>query len=142
MAGTFARWTKEGQLATAAMVIVFATWLSFQLFVGVAERPTVLNEMLMTMAGIWMGNIMFAQGRKDDARDRRLDVSESRMRTSESRSTALEVDMGREQKRNTALEKRASTSEDRADDSQERESGWSRHKDHAVEDGFDDDEGW
>lgn len=66
MPGTFARWTKEGQLATLVMGVVFITWLGFQIFVAPLERPTILNEVLLAVLGAWVTNLGYGVKKSND----------------------------------------------------------------------------
>jgi len=59
---TFAQWAKDGRLATVALVIVFVTWVIFQIFVDPIERPSFLDQMLWTLMGGWLTNIALAIG--------------------------------------------------------------------------------
>jgi hypothetical protein len=53
------RWQRTGVLHLAVAAIVFATWVYFQTQFTAAERPIVLNEVLLLALG-WMGVKFFA----------------------------------------------------------------------------------
>jgi hypothetical protein len=67
------QWTRNGRLATVALVIVFTAWLGFQIFADPIARPPILDQLLYTIAGIWMGNIALAQGKKEQDIEKRID---------------------------------------------------------------------
>ena len=60
----FQSWAKDGRLATIALVVVFVTWVCFQIFVKPIDRPSFLDQMLWTIMGGWLTNIAWAQGVK------------------------------------------------------------------------------
>lgn len=68
MADSFQQWARDGRLATVALVVVFLTWLAFQIFVDAINRPSFLDQLLWTLMGGWLTNIALAQGKskKDD----------------------------------------------------------------------------
>ena len=75
----FSAWLRNGRLATVALGIVFLTWLGFQIFASPLDRPPIIKDLLSTMAGIWITNIAFAQGKRDDKRDEKAEDSSSRI---------------------------------------------------------------
>lgn len=48
------RWQRTGALQIVTAAIVFATWVYFQTQYTAAERPVVLNEVLLIVLG-WVG---------------------------------------------------------------------------------------
>lgn len=70
MASRFERWARDGVLATIALVIVFATWLLFQVFADAIDRPSFLEQMLWTVLSGWLTNIAFVMARKDKSDDK------------------------------------------------------------------------
>ena len=43
-----------------SLVVVFFTWLAFQLWVDALDRPPILEQMLYTIMGGWLANIALA----------------------------------------------------------------------------------
>jgi hypothetical protein len=72
MMSRWQQWTRNGRLATVALAIVFVTWLGFQIGVDPVDRPPLLDQILYTMAGAWLGNIAMAQGKKEEAVEQRV----------------------------------------------------------------------
>jgi membrane-associated PAP2 superfamily phosphatase len=66
----FSQWVRDGRLATMALVVVFITWVLFQILVEPLERPSFLDQMLWTMMGGWLTNIALAVGGKDESKDK------------------------------------------------------------------------
>jgi membrane-associated PAP2 superfamily phosphatase len=66
----FAQWAKDGRLATMALVVVFVTWVLFQIFVEPLERPSFLDQMLWTIMGGWLTNIALAVGSGVNGKDK------------------------------------------------------------------------
>lgn len=64
MKGGWSAWLRNGRLATIALVIVFVTWLGFQVFAGIP--PTILDQVLLYAVGVWFGNIAIQKGRSDE----------------------------------------------------------------------------
>lgn len=61
----FQQWAKDGRLATVALVVIFVTWLAFQIWVDPLNRPSFLDQMLWTVMGGWLTNIALAQGSRN-----------------------------------------------------------------------------
>lgn len=77
MAGTFVRWTTEGQLLTVVMAIVFVTWLGFQIFVAPLDRPTILNEVLLAVLGAWSTNLFYGVKKRDERAEKEEEDAEN-----------------------------------------------------------------
>lgn len=77
MSDSFQQWARDGRLATAALVVVFLTWLAFQFFVAAIDRPSFLDQMLWTIMGGWLTNIALAQGKNGNGKKRDDDDDES-----------------------------------------------------------------
>lgn len=127
----FSHWISSGLLATVAWFFVLIIYCTFRAF-GI-EDP-LLGQAFLLLTGAWVGNLTLAQGKKQAKTEER---NEQRFERGRERIDQLEEDAARVGKlqqqgrqRLSKLEGRAETSEKRADDSEDRETEWSRHKDH------------
>jgi hypothetical protein len=109
---TWSAWARNGRLATIALVVVGAAWFYYQKTTPIAERNGTLDQILMAMVGLWVGNVAFAQGKKDQAVEHKVDQLQEQMGVSTVR---------------------ADESEARADKSEVRETGPSLHVEHPRE---------
>lgn len=57
----FQKWLHNGRASTIAMFLVFVVYVTFQLL---HIHDEVITNVFVTMAGIWIGNLGIAQGRK------------------------------------------------------------------------------
>ncbi|AAN02096.1 gp42 [Mycobacterium phage Barnyard] len=65
------RWQRTGALQLVTAAIVFATWVYFQTQYTAAERPVVLNEVLLLVLG-WVG-LKFAMNKGEKTEEKRSD---------------------------------------------------------------------
>jgi|SRR6478735_1278096 len=113
---TFHRWLTNGLLATIVWVVVFIVYCTFKAFK--IEDP-ILGNVFQLLTGLWIGTLTLAQGKKANK------VEET---AAEAKETAEE------------LEKRIQKLIERSKLSEERETGWSQHKNHKRGSGIDEDE--
>ncbi|AZS12580.1 hypothetical protein HWB99_gp044 [Mycobacterium phage DrLupo] len=69
------RWQRTGALQLATAAIVFATWVYFQTQYTAAERPVILNEVLLIVLG-WVG-LKFAMNKSEDKEKKEPDTDSS-----------------------------------------------------------------
>jgi pheromone shutdown protein TraB len=61
----FTKWLRNGRLSALTFLLVFATWVSFQ----VAKIPApILDQLLLTISGVLVGNLAL----KKEADERRV----------------------------------------------------------------------
>lgn len=65
----FVRWARDGILATIALIVIFATWVLFQVYADAVDRPSFLEQMLWTAFSGWLTNIAFVLARDKDKED-------------------------------------------------------------------------
>ena len=50
----FAKWLRNGRLSVIAFLVIFSTWISFQ--VAKIQAP-ILDQLLLTISGVLVGNL-------------------------------------------------------------------------------------
>lgn len=63
------RWRRTGLLQIICAAIVFAVWVYFQATYSAAERPVILNEILLLAVGWLGGTFLFGKDGKEKIYD-------------------------------------------------------------------------
>lgn len=116
----FGRAMSSGLLATIAWGIILVTYCVFRAF-GI-EDP-ILGQVFLLLTGLWVGNLTLAQGKKQAKLE---DAAAAAKQATEDNAVQIQRHAADIDK----LHEQAEASETRADASEDRETGWSSHKDH------------
>lgn len=112
----FSNWASSGLLATFGWFLTLIIYCTFRAFK--IEDPF-LGQAFLLLTGLWVGNLTLAQGKKQAQTEKKAERAEQKA------DALLEVV--------DKAERRADESELRADAAEQRETGWSRHRDHNPE---------
>ena len=58
----FAKWLRNGRLSVIAFLVIFSTWVSFQ--VAKIQAP-ILDQLLLTISGVLVGNLAIKKNSDD-----------------------------------------------------------------------------
>lgn len=130
-------WGSNTILTLILLIACLAATVSIDVFAN-SEPPNYLIALLGTSAGAFFAAIGSDKQKKDTEVAHTAERAEAKVDAlvevagpeAAERIGKLETDMKTEQDRNTVLENRAA-------DSEERESGWSKHRDHTDDEGDD-----
>lgn len=112
----FSRWMANGMLATIAWAVVLVVYCTFRAFK--IEDP-LLGQAFLLLTGAWVGTLTLAQGRKTAEAEEKAAKAEKKAEAAEEKINDLA--------------QASKSSVERADASEEREKGWSKHKNHEDE---------
>ena len=59
----FAKWLRNGRLSAITFLIIFSTWVSFQ--VAKIQTP-ILDQLLLTISGVLVGNLAIKKNSDDN----------------------------------------------------------------------------
>jgi len=66
----FTKWLRNGRLSAVTFLLVFITWVSFQ----VAKIPApLLDQLLLTISGVLVGNLAIKKGNEEKAVEQRVE---------------------------------------------------------------------
>jgi len=69
----FAKWLRNGRLSAITFLVIFSTWVSFQ--VAKIQAP-ILDQLLLTISGVLVGNLAIkktADDKKEAVEDKKND---------------------------------------------------------------------
>ena len=104
----FSQWAANGVLATAGWFLTLIIYCTFRAFK--IEDPF-LGQAFLLLTGLWVGNLTLAQSKKQSKTEEKAEQA------------VRKVD---------ELQEVVDSGIQRADAAEQRESGWSKHKDHRA----------
>lgn len=72
----FSKWLRNGRLSALTFVMVFITWVTFQVL---KIQAPILDQLLLTISGVLVGNLAIKKQAEDTVVEKRLDNLEEKV---------------------------------------------------------------
>lgn len=76
----FAKWLRNGRLSAITFLMIFATWISFQ--IAKIQSP-ILDQLLLTISGVLVGNLAIKKN-SDEKEDKKNNKKANQEKADES----------------------------------------------------------